>query len=83
MSAFLWAGLGLLLAASPNLLVLARGDAMEALVAYEVLSSVAVMFLVVVPEGLGRSGEFELPILLALLLFGSGMVFVRALERWF
>jgi hypothetical protein len=56
---------------------------MEALVAYEVMSSVAVMFLVVVPEGLGRSGEFELPILLALLLFGSGMVFVRALERWF
>ncbi|MDA8300547.1 MAG: hypothetical protein M0005_03170 [Actinomycetota bacterium] len=83
MSAFLWAGLGLLVAASPNLLVLARGEAIEALVAYEVLSSVAVMLLVVMPQGFGRSGEFELPVLLALLLFGSGMVFVKALERWF
>lgn len=82
MSAFLWAGLGLLVAASPNLLVLARSEAIEAVVAYEVLSSVAVMLLVVIPQGLGRSGEFELPVLLALLLFGSGMVFVKALERW-
>ena len=65
MSAFLWAGLGLLVAASPNLLVLARGEAIEALVAYEVLSSVAVMLLVVMPQGFGRSGEFELPVLLA------------------
>lgn len=82
MSAFLWAGLGLLIAASPNFLVLARGEAIEAVVAYEVLSSVAVMLLVVIPQGFGRSGEFELPVLLALLLFGSGMVFVKALERW-
>jgi multicomponent Na+:H+ antiporter subunit F len=51
-------------------------------VAYEAISSIIVMVLVLLAEGFGRSGEFELPVLLALLLFGSGLVFVRFLERW-
>jgi hypothetical protein len=33
-------------------------------------------------EGFRRSGEFELAILLAVLLLGGGLVFVRFLERW-
>jgi hypothetical protein len=32
--------------------------------------------------GFGRFNELEMPILLAVLLFGSGLVFVHALERW-
>jgi multidrug transporter EmrE-like cation transporter len=81
-NALLWAAVGMLVAMSPCLVLLAQADPMAALVAYEVLSSVAVMVLVLVADGLGRSGELELPVLLAVLLFGSGMVFVRALERW-
>ena len=34
------------------------------------------------PRVSGRSGEFELPVLLAVLILGSGLVFVRFLERW-
>jgi hypothetical protein len=33
-------------------------------------------------QGFQRPGLFELPVVLAVLLFGSGLVFVRALERW-
>ena len=33
-------------------------------------------------EGFERSGEFELAVLLAILMFGSGLVFVRSMERW-
>ena len=51
-------------------------------VAYQFISSIVVMVLVLLAEGFGRSGEFELPVLLAVLMFGSGLVFVRALERW-
>jgi multicomponent Na+:H+ antiporter subunit F len=40
------------------------------------------MVLALLAEGFRRSGEFELPVLLAVLLFGSGLVFVRFLERW-
>lgn len=82
MNVFLVAATAMLLAVAPCGLVLSRGRSMSALVAYEVLSSVVVMVLVLVAEGFGRSAEFELPVLLALLLFGSGLVFVRALERW-
>src|SRR2546430_1276301 len=60
----------------------AQGTAMEALVGYEAISSIAVMVLVLLAEGFNRFGELELPIVLAVLLFGSGLVFVHALERW-
>lgn len=59
-----------------------RGQLMSAVVAYEAISSIIVMVLVLLAEGFRRSGAFELPVLLAVLLFGSGLVFVRFLERW-
>ena len=33
-------------------------------------------------EGFKRPSLFEFPVLLAVLMLGSGLVFVRALERW-
>ena len=53
-----------------------------ALVAYEAISSIILIVLVLLAQGFRRPGEFELPVLLAVLLLGSGLVFVRALERW-
>jgi hypothetical protein len=40
------------------------------------------MVLILLAQGFRRPAEFELPVVLAVLLFGSGLVFVRALERW-
>ncbi len=82
MNAFVLAAIGMLLAAVPCLIVLWREQVMEAVVAYQALGSIAVMVLILLAEGFGRTGEFELPVLLAALVLGGGLVFVRFLERW-
>jgi hypothetical protein len=40
------------------------------------------MVFALLAEGFGRSSLFEFPVLLAVLMYGSGLVFVRAMERW-
>ena len=81
MSSFVIAAAAMAVALLPCLVVLVRGDVMAAVVAYELISSVAIIVLVLLAEGFRRSGEFELPVLVAVLLLGSGLVFVRFLER--
>jgi hypothetical protein len=76
---FIVTAIAMLIGVVPCGIVMCRGKVMEALVAYEVVSSIAVM---VLAQGFRRPAEFELPVLLAVLLLGSGLVFVRALERW-
>ena len=82
MSAFVAAAIALLVVMIPAGVVLWRGKLMEAVAAYAMISSVVVMVLALLAEGFQRPGVFELAILLAVLLLGSGLVFVRALERW-
>jgi hypothetical protein len=79
---FVLAAIGMLLAAVPCLAVVWRSQTMEAVVAYEAIGSISVLTLILLAEGFRRTGEFELPVLLAVLLLGSGLVFVRFLERW-
>jgi multisubunit Na+/H+ antiporter MnhF subunit len=81
-NAFVIAAVAMLLAMVPCGIVIIRGKVMEALVAYEAISSITIMALVLLARGFSRSGEFELPVLLAMLMLGSGLVFVRFLERW-
>ncbi len=80
--AFVAAAIAMLVAIVPAAIVLCRGELVASVVAYEFITSVVVMVLALLAQGFQRSGEFELPVLLALLMFGSGLVFVRALERW-
>ena len=82
MTAFVVAAIGMLAGIIPCGIVLVRGKLMEAVVAYEFISSIAVMVLILLAQGFRRPAEFELPVVLAVLLFGSGLVFVRSLERW-
>lgn len=82
MNAFVVAAVAMLAALIPCGILLLRGTIMDAVVAYEAISAIAVMVLILLAEGFRRPGEFELPVLLAVLLFGSGLVFVRLLERW-
>lgn len=82
MTAFVVAAIGMLAGIIPCGIVLVRGKLMEAVVAYEFISSIAVMVLILLAQGFRRPAEFELPVVLAVLLFGSGLVFVRFLERW-
>lgn len=82
MNGFVVAAIVMLIGIVPCGIVVWRGTAMEALVGYEAISSIVVMVLVLLAEGFSRFGELELPIVLAVLLFGSGLVFAHALERW-
>ena len=81
MSSFVIAAAAMAVALVPCLVVLMRGDSMAAVVAYQAISSVTIMVLILLAEGFRRTGEFELPVLGAVLLLGSGLVFVRFLER--
>ena len=79
---FVIAAIVMLAAMVPAGVVLCRGDLPASLVAYEFITSVAVMVLALLAQAFQRSSEFELPVLMAVLLFGSGLVFVRTIERW-
>jgi len=72
----------MLVAMVPAGVVLCRGDLPASVVAYEFITSVAVMVLALLAQAFRRPAEFELPVLMAVLLFGSGLVFVRTIERW-
>jgi multicomponent Na+:H+ antiporter subunit F len=79
---FVIAAIAMLVAVIPCGIVACRGTLMDAVVAYEALSAIVVMVLALLAEGFKRPGEFEFPVILAVLMFGSGLVFVRFLERW-
>jgi multisubunit Na+/H+ antiporter MnhF subunit len=78
---FVIAAIAMLVAVIPCGVVMVRGTTMEAVVAFEALSSIIVMVLLLLAEGFKRSAELEFPELLAVLLLGSGLVFVRFMER--
>jgi len=80
--AFTAAAIAMLICLIPAGLVIARDDLPAAVVGYQFITAVMVMVLALLAQAFGRSGLFELAVLLALLMFGSGLVFVRALEGW-
>jgi multisubunit Na+/H+ antiporter MnhF subunit len=79
---FIIAAVAMLVALAPAGVVIVRGTLADAVVGFELLTSVAVIVFVLLAEGFQRPDLFEFPVLLAVLLFGSGLVFVRVLERW-
>ena len=82
MTGFVVAAVAMLIALVPAWITIARGTLADAVIGFEFITSVAVMVFALLAEGFKRPSLFEFPVLVALLLFGSGLVFVRALERW-
>ncbi len=82
MTSFVIAAAAMLIALVPAGITIARGTLADAVIGFELITSVAVMVFALLAEGFKRPSLFEFPVILALLLFGSGLVFVRALERW-
>jgi multisubunit Na+/H+ antiporter MnhF subunit len=80
--AFVAAAIGMLIAIIPAGIVLCRGELADSVVAYEFITAVIVLVLALLAQGFRRSSEFELPVLLAVLMYGSGLVYARAMERW-
>jgi multisubunit Na+/H+ antiporter MnhF subunit len=81
-TSFVIAAVAMLLALLPAGITIARGSLADAVIGFQFITSVAVMIFALLAEGFRRPSLFEFPVLVALLLFGSGLVFVRALERW-
>lgn len=79
---FVVAAIAMLACVIPAGIVIVRGEPGEAVVGYEFITGATVMVFAMLAEGFGRPSLFELPVLAAVLLYGSGLVFVRALERW-
>jgi multisubunit Na+/H+ antiporter MnhF subunit len=79
---FAAAAIAMLIALVPAGVVLCRGDLAAAVVAFEFITAVMVMVLALLAQAFQRPALFELPVLLAVLMFGSGLVFVRVMERW-
>lgn len=82
MISFVVAAIAMLVVMVPAGLTIARGTPADAVIGYEFITAVAVMIFALLAEGFGRSSLFEFPVIMAVLLYGSGLVFVRALERW-
>ena len=80
--AFVAAAIAMLVAMIPPAIVLCRGEIAGSVVAYEFIASVLVMVLALLAEGFKRPAEFEFPVLMAVLLYGSSLVFIRVVERW-
>jgi multisubunit Na+/H+ antiporter MnhF subunit len=81
-TSFVIAAVAMLIALVPAGITIARGTLADAVIGFEFVTAVAVMVFALLAEGFKRPSLFEFPVILALLLFGSGLVFVRALERW-
>jgi multisubunit Na+/H+ antiporter MnhF subunit len=79
---FVSAAIAMLITTIPAGIVLIRGDLGASVVAYEFITAVIVMVLALLAQAFQRSSLFELPVLMAVLMYGSGLVYVRAMERW-
>lgn len=82
MSPWTLAAIGLLSCLTPCLICTFKGQAMQRLVALEMAGIVSSMFLLIMAEMLGRPSFYDIGLTMALLAFGSGLVFSRFLERW-
>jgi multisubunit Na+/H+ antiporter MnhF subunit len=80
--AFVAAAIAMLIAVIPAGIVLCRGELAASVVACEFITAVIVMVLALLAQGFQRSSLFELTVLVAVLMYGSGLVYVRAMERW-
>jgi multisubunit Na+/H+ antiporter MnhF subunit len=82
MTSFVVAAIAMLIVMVPAGVTIVRGTQADAVVGYEFVTGVAVMIFALLAEGFKRPSEFEFPVIVAVLLYASGLVYARALERW-
>lgn len=82
MSPWLISAIVLIFGLIPCGLVALKGDPLNRLVGFEMAGIVIVLEMALLTEVMGNPNFFDLPLCLALLIFGGGLVFVRFLERW-
>jgi multicomponent Na+:H+ antiporter subunit F len=79
---WLWASVALLPGFGFCGVVCFRGRPADRLVGLEVTSTLLTLELILLCEAFGRPSFYDLPLTLALLSLGAGLVFARFFERW-
>jgi multicomponent Na+:H+ antiporter subunit F len=79
---WLLAAAGMMLSLVPCIITCLRGKPMDRLIGLEMAGVVTTLLLVLLSQGFHRIPFYDLALTLALLSFGSGLVFARFLERW-
>ena len=82
MNVWLWAATALLLSLVPAMVVCFRGPAEDRLAGLQMTGVLVTVEMVLLVQGFHRIPFYDLPLTLAFLSFGGGMVFARFLERW-
>ena len=82
MNLWLLAAAGMMLSLVPCIITCLRAEPIERLVGLEMAGVVTTLLLVLLSQGFHRIPFYDLALTLALLSFGSGLVFARFLERW-
>ena len=85
MNAWLWAAAVVFAALVPTGIIVFRnqGDSLpDRLVALEMATALVTIDLLLFAQGFNRPSFFDIPLTLAILGFGGGMVFVRFVQRW-
>lgn len=82
MNLWLLTAAGMLLALIPCGITCFHGELGDRLIALEMASALVTIELLLLAEGYNRSSFFDLPLTLAFLSFGGGMVFARFVQRW-
>jgi multicomponent Na+:H+ antiporter subunit F len=82
MNIWLIAATALLLGLIPCGIVCFRAAPMQRLVALEMAGTLDVVILLLLAQGFDQPPFYDLALVLALLSFAGGLVFVRFLERW-
>lgn len=82
MNAWTWAATFLLLALVPCGVICFRGESEDRLVGLEMAGVVATLELVLLCEGFGKPAFYDIPLAMAFLTLGAGVVFARFLQRW-
>ncbi len=72
----------MLLSLVPAMVVCFRGPAEDRLAGLEMTGVLVTLDMVLFVQGFNRIPFYDLPLTLAFLSFGGGMVFARFLERW-
>lgn len=79
---WLYSAAVLMLALIPCGITCFRGKPTDRLVGLEMAGVIITLDMVLLSEGFQRSIFYDIPLTLAVLSFGGGMVFARFLERW-
>lgn len=82
MNAWLWSALLIAVGILPCVWVMLFGSSMDALIALQCGSTISLLSLLLLGQGLSRPCFVDVSILLVLLLYPAGLLFAHFFERW-